>query len=130
VRRRACRRARLAGLAGAAILALPWALACGPHPDRTAAELYPEYCARCHGADGRGDPRNVNLYPNLNLTQSKLTGKAAHLLIYRRIAQGYGPMPGFGHRLSEVEIGRLADYTMQLNSSARKGEPEPWTRRR
>jgi mono/diheme cytochrome c family protein len=97
-------------------LLLPLALACGgPQEDRTAEKLYPEYCARCHGADGKGDPRNVNLYPNLDLTRSRLTGKGAHFLIYRRIAEGYGPMPGFAHRLSAIEMGRLADYTMKLN---------------
>ena len=90
--------------------------ACGPPTgDRSAAELYPKYCAKCHGTDGRGDPRQVSLYPNLNLTTSKLTGKGAHLAIYNRIAPGYGPMPGFGHRLSADEMNRLADYSMKLN---------------
>lgn len=104
---------RLWALALFPALALLWA--CGPKADRTAEQLYPEYCARCHGADGRGDPRNVNLYPNEDLTRSRLTGQGAHLLIYRRIAEGYGPMPGFLHKLSAVEIGRLADYSMKLN---------------
>jgi len=96
-----------------ALLAL---LACGPPAgDRSVKELYPKYCAKCHGPDGKGDPRQVNLYPNLNLTTSKLTGKGAHLAIYNRIAQGYGPMPGFSHRLSAEEINRLTDYSMKLN---------------
>ena len=91
-------------------------IGCGQQAgDRTAAELYPKYCARCHGADGKGNPRSVNLYPNLDLTHSKLVGKEAHFAVYRRIAQGYGPMPGFAHRLSQTEIDRLADYSMQLN---------------
>ena len=103
-------------LLGLVLLSLPLLFgACGPKEDRTAEELYPEYCARCHGPDGKGDPRNVNLYPNEDLTRSRLTGPGAHLLIYRRIAEGYGPMPGFAHRLSAVEIGRLADYSMKLN---------------
>jgi len=107
---------RLQSLGALALLPLLSLLAaCGPKADRTAEQLYPEYCARCHGADGRGDPRNVNLYPNEDLTRSRLTGQGAHLLIYRRIAEGYGPMPGFAHRLSAVEIGRLADYSMKLN---------------
>ncbi len=93
--------------------------ACGGAPsDRTAEQLYPEFCARCHGADGKGDPRNVNLYPGLDLTHSKLVGRDARFLIYRRIAAGYGPMPGFAHRLSQLEIGRLTDYTTKLGSAA------------
>ena len=92
--------------------------ACSAPTDRTAEQLYPEFCARCHGADGKGDPRNVNLYPGLDLTHSKLVGRDARFLIYRRIAVGYGPMPGFAHRLSQLEIGRLTDYTTKLGSAA------------
>jgi mono/diheme cytochrome c family protein len=100
----------------ALLAALLGMTACGPPAgDRKAEELYPKYCAKCHGADGKGDPRQVNLYPNLNLTTSKLTGRGAHLAIYTRIAQGYGPMPGFAHRLSPDEMNRLANYSMQLN---------------
>jgi len=101
----------------AALLALSTALAaCGPPTgNRPPEELYPQYCAKCHGADGKGDPRQVNLYPNLNLTTSKLTGRGAHLAVYTRIAQGYGPMPGFSHRLSADEMNHLADYSMKLN---------------
>jgi mono/diheme cytochrome c family protein len=104
----------LAGLLGSGLLA-----ACGP-PDssRSPEELYPKYCARCHGADGKGDPRQVGLDPNLNLTTSKLVGKGAHLAIYNRIAQGYGPMPAFGHRLSPEEMNHLADYCLKLNPNS------------
>jgi mono/diheme cytochrome c family protein len=113
------RRGALLALALCAALALG---ACGPpNTNRSVAELYPKYCAKCHGADGKGDPRQVGLYPNLNLTTSKLTGKGAHLAIYNRIAQGYGPMPGFAHRLSPQEINHLADYSLQLNPNAGVG---------
>jgi mono/diheme cytochrome c family protein len=99
-----------------ALLGLLGIVACGPPAgDRKAEELYPKYCAKCHGPDGKGDPRQVNLYPNLDLTASKLTGKGAHLAIYNRIAQGYGPMPAFSHRLSADEMNRLTDYSMKLN---------------
>jgi mono/diheme cytochrome c family protein len=108
---------RRAGIAGVALCGLALAvLACGPPAGhRSAEELYPKYCAKCHGADGRGNPSQVGLYPNLDLTRSKLTGRMAHLAVYNRIAQGYGPMPGFAHRLSADEINHLADYSMKLN---------------
>jgi mono/diheme cytochrome c family protein len=100
----------------ALLLALLLSAACGPPAgSRTAEELYPKYCAKCHGADGKGDPRQVSLYPNLNLTTSKLVGPGAHLAVYTRIAQGYGPMPAFAHRLSADEMSHLADYSMKLN---------------
>ncbi|HXO22885.1 MAG TPA: cytochrome c [Thermoanaerobaculia bacterium] len=106
------RAAIAAGLLGLGLLA-----GCGEPDDRTAEELYPKYCARCHGKDGKGDPRNVNLYPNLDLTHSKLTGKGSRGILYRRIAQGYGPMPGFSHRLSTEEMERLVDYSLKLNQA-------------
>jgi mono/diheme cytochrome c family protein len=97
-------------------LALGAALACGPPSGhRPPEELYPKYCAKCHGADGTGNPRQVGLDPNLDLTHSKLVGRGAHLAIFNRISQGYGPMPAFAHRLSLDEMNHLADYSMKLN---------------
>jgi mono/diheme cytochrome c family protein len=110
------RMASRALLTATAISALLSLAACGPPSgSRTAEELYPKFCAKCHGVDGKGNPNQVNLYPNLNLTTSKLTGPGAHLAVYTRIAQGYGPMPAFAHRLSAEEMGHLADYSMKLN---------------
>jgi mono/diheme cytochrome c family protein len=86
--------------------------ACGPR-DRSAAALYRDYCARCHGADGRGDPRSLGLYPKLDLTTSPLVQHRARAAIYNRIAEGYGPMPGFAHRLEPAEITALVDYTLE-----------------
>ncbi len=85
----------------------------GPE-QRDAAGLYRHYCARCHGASGEGDRRNVNLYPGLDLTRSEMVRKKADGIIYRRIAQGYGPMPGFAHRLSPEEVRALVDFTLEL----------------
>jgi mono/diheme cytochrome c family protein len=96
-------------------LALLLLAACSQEPERRdAAGLYAHYCARCHGAKGEGDPRNVHLYPGLDLTRSEMVRKRADGVIYRRIAQGYGPMPGFSHRLSPEEIRALVDFTLEL----------------
>ncbi len=94
--------------------ALAAALAgCGPS-DRSAAGLYHDYCARCHGADGRGDPRSIGLYPNLDLTIAPLVRSRARSGIYHRIAEGYGPMPGFAHHFEHQEIEALVDYTLRF----------------
>ena len=82
--------------------------------DRSAAELYPRQCARCHGADGRGNPLQVGRYPNLDLTRSRARGGDARAFFRRRISRGYGPMPGFSRKLSAKEIERLVDYSLQL----------------
>lgn len=106
---------------GSAILLLPLALsllaACEAAPEgREPAALYAHYCARCHGADGEGDPRNVALYPGLDLTRSQMVARRERPLIHRRIAQGYGPMPGFAHRLSPEEVRGLVDFCLELGA--------------
>ena len=88
--------------------------ACERPGDRSAAELYPRQCARCHGADGRGNPVQLARYPNLDLTRSLARGGDARPFFRRRIAQGHGPMPGFSRKLSAPEIERLVDYSLQL----------------
>ena len=101
-------------LVGAA--AVVWA--CGaPKPKASSlseGELYTRYCARCHGEDGRGDPRSVGLNPALDLTRSALAKRGARQQIYQRIAFGYGPMPAFSHKLDPRDIARLTKYSMQF----------------
>jgi cytochrome c5 len=104
-------------MVAAAVLAVS-AAACGPG-DRTAEEIYPKVCARCHGADGKGAPQQVRLYPKADLTISELRGIPGRRAIYRRIAEGYGPMPGYAHKLSQAEIERLVDYCVKLQTPAR-----------
>lgn len=111
-RRLAVLTALLAAVAGAA--------GCERTGDRPAALLYEKYCARCHGADGRGVPRQVARYPKADLTRSEARGDAARGFFHRRIAKGYGPMPGFSRRLSPQEIERLVDYSLAI---ARTGAP-------
>jgi mono/diheme cytochrome c family protein len=81
-----------------------------------AAEAYRAHCARCHGADGRGDRRSVGLYPNLDLTSSTIVraGSRGRGLIYQRISDGWGAMPGFSHRLEREDIEDLVDYVLRL----------------
>ena len=97
------------------LAALPLLAACAGEPKgREPAALYAHYCARCHGAGGEGDPRNVALYPGLDLIRSEMIAKRARTVVHRRIAQGYGPMPGFAHRLSPAEVRALVDFCFQL----------------
>jgi mono/diheme cytochrome c family protein len=92
--------------------------ACSRGPeDRSAAGLYAYYCARCHGARGEGDPRNVDRSPGLDLTRSLMVERRDTALIRRRIAEGRGPMPGFSRRLSPEEIEELVRFTLQFQHS-------------
>ena len=86
-------------------------------------ELYTTYCARCHGAEGRGDPRHLDRYPYLNLLASPMVRRGERATVRRRIADGDGPMPGFALRLTPREIERLVDFTFQLGHSPQKEHP-------
>lgn len=107
--------AAIAALAASATLsALP---GCGPPTSgRSAAELYGEHCARCHGADGRGDPRALALSPNSDLSRSAIVRKRARGPIYLRITQGYGSMPAFAHKLERGDVDLLIDYVLELEA--------------
>lgn len=99
-----------------AAAALGWACGAGKPQASTLSdgELYARFCARCHGTDGRGDPRSVGLNPALDLTQSKLARSRSRQQVYQRIAFGYGPMPAFSHKLDARDIERLTQYSLQL----------------
>lgn len=86
---------------------------CG-HKQMTTPELYSTYCTRCHGARGEGQPDSLTLYPHLNLLASPMIRAGDRAAVSRRIADGYGPMPGFKRRLTPEELERLIDFTMQL----------------
>ena len=91
--------------------------ACGPPTSgRSAAELYGEHCARCHGADGHGDARARALAPNSDLSRSPAVRRRARGVIYRRITQGNGSMPGFGHKLERGDVELLVDYVLELET--------------
>jgi mono/diheme cytochrome c family protein len=99
---------------GAALLAG----GCGGKEGADGAALYRAQCARCHGADGRGDPRSLGLYPGIDLTASALVraGATARVrgVIYQRIADGYGAMPGFSARLDNDQIQAVIDAILRL----------------
>ncbi len=86
---------------------------CG-HRRLTTPELYSTYCTRCHGARGEGQPDSLTLYPHLNLLTSPMIRRGDRAAVRRRIADGYGPMPGFKRRLTREELERLIDFTLQL----------------
>ena len=92
---------------------------------REVTALWTEYCARCHGTDGKGDPRSIDLYPKLDLTLSAMIQTRDRILIHDRIARGYGAMPGYLGRMEPEEIGRLVNRCLELaaapKSTAKEG---------
>lgn len=95
--------------------------ACGGAQERSAPNLYKQYCVRCHGAQGQGPRRPVKLYPRLNLLTSPMVLQGDRAAVRQRIADGHGPMPAFYRRLTPEEIEKLVEFTLELPS--RKAGP-------
>lgn len=84
-----------------------------------------EHCAVCHGPEGEGDPQRRPLEPGVVLTRSELIRRQADGVVYRRIAFGWGAMPGFSHQLEHEDLLAVAEYTLSLG---RDPQPAPASR--
>jgi mono/diheme cytochrome c family protein len=81
-------------------------------------DLFRNNCARCHGADGRGDTPLGQTYKSPDFTDpewwrknSSITSTARLTDIVRR---GRGGMPGFGKKLTRTEIRSLVGYVRKF----------------
>lgn len=99
-------------LLGGAALALALAGCGSPTSGKSAEELYGEHCVRCHGTDGRGDPRVLSLAPRANLTRSPLVERKERGALFRTISQGTGSMPAFSHKLERGDVEMLVEYVL------------------
>jgi mono/diheme cytochrome c family protein len=105
------------------LLLAAMALAACSRQNLTTPELYDDFCARCHGDQGEGDPRGLRRYPHLDLRASPMVRRGDRAAVRQRIAEGEGPMPGFARRLRPPEIERLVDFTFQLGRPPEKENP-------
>ena len=106
-----------AGLALAAFAALGGA-GCsndaGPAVPVDPAVMYAQNCARCHGADGRGDPELKKTLPVRDFSDPVFLAKAQTDDLVRTIMAGKGQMPAFGASLSLPKIQSLSGYVRRL----------------
>ena len=106
-------RPTLAALCLAAVCLAAGLAACGPDP-KSPEGLYRRNCARCHGIDGRGNPRAVKAKPGLDLTLSELAARRDRAEIRRRIVDGEGTMPAFGDKLTAQQVTALVELSLRL----------------
>jgi mono/diheme cytochrome c family protein len=116
---------RVRGALGAALLggALSlWAAACsndaGPAVPVDPAVMYAQNCARCHGANGRGDPELKKTLPVRDFSDPVFLAKAQTDDLVRTIMAGKGQMPAFGASLSLPKIQSLSGYVRRLGRTA------------
>ncbi|HXU34423.1 MAG TPA: cytochrome c [Thermoanaerobaculia bacterium] len=113
---------------GLGVLAVLSALigGCGSgKPIRSGEVLFAENCARCHGPDGKGDPRTLPLYPRVDLSRSPMGAAGDRVLIHDRITRGYTTMPGFQGKLQPEEIGKLVNKCIALAAPAESARAVP-----
>ncbi|MBU6408887.1 MAG: c-type cytochrome [Verrucomicrobia bacterium] len=85
-----------------------------PKAQVNARGLFLENCATCHGRDGRARTIHGRLLGAQNLTDRNWRQTTSTAAVIHAIQTGPGPMPAFGHKLSESEIEALAAYVRTL----------------
>ena len=76
----------------------------------TAPKLYVSNCARCHGADGKGQTALGQSLDVPDLTTSNMSTAKIKTII----SKGDGSMPAFGKKLKAKDITALANYVRSL----------------
>ena len=87
----------------------------GPALPVEPAVIYAQMCARCHGADGRGDAQLKPTMPTMrDLSDPQWKARAKNEEIEMVIMSGKNQMPGFGATLSVPKIQALTGYVRKL----------------
>jgi|SRR6266516_761991 len=113
-----------------AVLVLPTRIASGAFQRQRSSrvkhvdELFNRNCARCHGADGRGDTPLGHLYKAPDFTDSEWWKKNSHIsgvkTLRSIVTRGKAGMPAFGKKLRPAEINLLVDRIRRFRKLERK----------
>lgn len=75
-------------------------------------QLYVSNCARCHGADGKG---NTQLGQELGTPDLTITARRMSLTRVKNIIKnGDGEMPAYNKKLTTAQIAQVAAYVRKL----------------
>jgi len=84
-------------------------------------DLYRTNCARCHGADGRGDTPLGHTYNSPDFTDNAWWQKHSDITSTRSLVSivmnGKGGMPAFGKKLKNAEIKALVNYVRRFRKA-------------
>ncbi len=84
------------------------------------SDLFRSNCARCHGADGRGDTPLGHTYKAPDFTDPEWWRKNSNITTNGRltsiVSRGKGGMPAFGKKLKRTEIRLLVGYVRKFQS--------------
>jgi|GEM_PF-870992 len=81
-------------------------------------DLFRTNCARCHGADGRGDTPLGHTYNSPDFTDNVWWQKHSDITSTKSLVSivmnGKGGMPAFGKKLKSAEIKALVNYVRRF----------------
>jgi len=87
-------------------------------------ELFNRNCARCHGADGRGDTPLGHLYKAPDFTDAEWWKKNSDIsgvkTLRSIVTRGKAGMPAFGKKLTRTEINLLVERIRRFRKLERK----------
>lgn len=78
------------------------------------AEIYANYCSRCHGADGRAKTAKGKQVGAVDLTSDEWSPNEARDT--RIVSKGKGSMPAFKSKLTADEITSVVRYIVRFKS--------------
>lgn len=82
-------------------------------PMEEAKDLYAQHCARCHGADGKGNTALGRTFKAPDLTKPNVQ-RRSNSRFTKSIKNGRGNMPAFAKKLSAQDITALILYIRSL----------------
>lgn len=85
--------------------------------NRTASQLYSQYCVDCHGKDGRSKTSKGKYSHARDLTDAKWQEDVSDARIFNSIMNGRsvrGNMPAFNDQLKEKEVESLVDLVRKF----------------
>jgi len=84
-------------------------------------DLFRTNCARCHGADGRGDTPLGHTYNSPDFTDNGWWQKHSDITSTKSLVSivinGKGGMPAFGKKLKSAEIKALVNYVRRFRKT-------------
>ncbi len=75
--------------------------------------VYTQYCARCHGSDGRSDTKDGRETEADDLSGGKVKNMSVGKMT-RIIKNGKGEMPGFAKKMTAAQITQVIGYVRSL----------------
>jgi mono/diheme cytochrome c family protein len=89
-------------------------------------DLFRSNCARCHGADGRGDTPLGHTYNAPDFTDPEWWEKHSDITttgsLVAIVSRGRGGMPAFGKKLKRPQIKLLVNYVRRFKNPATSGQ--------